>query len=57
MVVRVGSLMRVHLRGLRCGLKVDNIKPHEIVSLSLLVTMKSCTVFAQEDADSTADIR
>ena len=29
---------------LRCGLKVDNIKPQEIVSLSPLATMKSCTV-------------
>ena len=40
-----GFTMRVHLRVLRCGLKAGNVKPHEIV----------CTVFAQEDADSTVD--
>ena len=37
--------MRVLLRVLRCGLFVGNIMPCEIV----------CTVFAQEDADSTVD--
>ena len=30
-------MMRVHLRVLRCGMKVDNLKLREIVSLCPLV--------------------